>query len=694
MPSYEELKKSENKQQVFEQIKSDGYKLLKEGKIDAKTYYAKTRNVGIEMGMINPNDYPGRLPPFAEGFLEIVGGIGGAIGGAVLGAPAGPPGMIAGATAGAGLGAGSASLAADFLGDLLAPDMPSPSAGERAKDAVVTGAVDATLTLATPIAGKALKPYVTKVIDKALDSKAKIAAQAPDAGTRISALERQLGLTEEAGQQAKKLAEEGVELSLGQASSSPFVRGVYNLSSRMPLAGAPGQKQLLKTFEQVDTALNKRIAPTARVNPLTETERSELIKEFGMQSFNDWRASYKAVYKKAEQEMQKRGDFFDVEPLRRVAARNLPRSEFEKMPADIQNLMLDVNLYGDFLVAGKRGLEKKVLNYDDIRALDFRIKDLSKKYDPAKSQTPNNLAYRAVTAMQDEMKRQLRNPNTSHGRLLSSGDRLFKEYMSVVEGKTGKEFQKALSRGALRPGVGRPPSQRLEDLYKNTFGDAKSPEAVKELRTLIGNQRVNQLTANYLDDVFVKHLRGDKKDFDALYKELGFDNVKSKKYEATKELLKDYRTASRQIDKVTGKEVVRPVTTNVDDLYSFLNILKEFPEALPDVNTFILRSGILRSAQSLGPTALIGTTGINVGGGAGAIAGFGLLRALNAFLARPFNKNLIKEIDKAGENKKKEFIQRFLQSLPKLPNVPAGAIAVQPAVPLVSEQVQESMRQE
>ena len=80
--------------------------------------------------------------------------------------------------------------------------------------------------------------------------------------------------------------------------------------------------------------------------------------------------------------MQKRGDFFDVEPLRRVAARNLPRSEFEKMPADIQNLMLDVNLYGDFLVAGKRGLEKKVLNYDDIRALDFRIKDLSKKYDP------------------------------------------------------------------------------------------------------------------------------------------------------------------------------------------------------------------------------------------------------------------------------------------------------------------------
>ena len=248
--------------------------------------------------------------------------------------------------------------------------------------------------------------------------------------------------------------------------------------------------------------------------------------------------------------------------------------------------------------------------------------------------------------------------------------------MSVVEGKTGKEFQKALSRGALRPGVGRPPSQRLEDLYKNTFGDAKSPEAVKELRTLIGKRRVNQLAANYLDDVFTKHLRGEQRNFEKLYKELGFDNVKSKKFEATKELLKDY------------------TQTSADDLYSFLNILKEFPEALPDVNTFILRSGILRSAQSLGPTALIGTTGINVGGGVGAVAVFGLLRALNAFLARPFNKNLIKNIDKAGQDKKKEFIQRFLQSLPKLPDVPVSAIAVQPAVPLVSEQVQESMRQE
>jgi len=675
MASYEELKEAKNKRQIFEQIKSDGYKLLQDGKIDSKTYYSKTREAGIELGLIDSKDYPGRLPGFAEGFLEILGGTAGAIGGFVLGGPVG-------AVAGAGGGAASASLAADFLGDLLAPDMPAPSAQERITDAAITGTVDAALTAAVPIAGKALKPAIDKIVDTAQAAKKKAISQAPDAQTQLSFFERTLGLTDEAAEQAKKLAKEGVPLSLGQASSSPFVRGVYNLSSRMPLAGAPGQQQLLKTFEAVDTALNKRIAPTAKVNPLTETERSKLIQEFGMQSFKDWRNSYKSVYKKAEQEMKKQGDFFNVEPLRRVAQRNLPRSDFEKMPTDVQDLMLDINLYGDFLVAQRKrkpyrleGLQKRSLSFDDISSLDFRLKDLSKKYDPAKSTTPNNVAYRAVTAMQNEMKRQLRNPQTSYGRLLSAGDRLFKEYMSVVEGGTGKEFQKALGRGALRPGVGRPPSKRLEDLYKNVFGDAKSPEAVKELKILIGKNRTNNLAANYLDDIFTKYLRGDKRDFGKLYNELGFDNLKSKKFEATKELLKDYQY------------------TSADDLYDFLNILKEFPEALPDVNTFVLRSGLLRSAQSLGPTALIGTTGINVGGGVGAVAGFGMLRFLNSFLARPFNKNLLKEAAKASKDKKQEFVKRILNSLPELPDVPASAIAVQPAVPAISGEIQERMPQ-
>lgn len=674
--TYKDLKNIENKQQVFNKIKSDGYKLLQEGKIDSKQYYSKTRNIGIELGLIDAKDYPGRLPKIAEVALEVIGGTAGAIGGGILGIPAGPAGVIGGAGIGAGIGSSAASFGADFLGDLLAPDMPKPSLQERTQDALTTGAIDAAITTAIPVAGKALAPAIKKAFKGGKEAIEEVAKKVPDSQTQIGVLERAFGLTDEAAKKAETLAQEGVELSFGQASTSPFVRGIYNLSSRMPLAGAPGQQQLAKTFEAVDNALNARISPLARIKPLTETERSEMIKEFGLQSFNNWRATYKAVYKKAEQEMKKQGDFLNLNPLRVVALRNMPRSVFEEMPKDVQDLMLDINLYGQDALIGtarRKGADiiKPSMNFDDIQALDFRLKDLSKKYDPAKSQVPNNTAYRTVTALQKELKSQLRNPETSYGRLMSAGDRLFKEYMTVVEGPTGKQFQKTLTRGALRPGVGRAPSQRLEDLYSKTFGDVKSPEAVRDLRKLIGNKRIDELAGNYLDDLFTKNLRGDKKDFNKLYKDLGFDNVKSNNFAATQELLKTYKN------------------TNADDLFKFLDILKEFPEALPDVNTFILRSGILRSAQSLGPTALIGTTGINVGGGFGALAGFGILRILNGFLARPFNKKALEKAGKLGKDKKAEFLRRFLDSLPKLPDVPVSAIAAQPLVPVVEQSMTE-----
>lgn len=673
--TYKELEDIENKRQIFNEIKSDGYKLLQEGKIDSKDYYSKTRNIGIELGIIDANDYPGRLPKIAEGFLEVLGGTAGAIAGGTGGFFAGGPvGAILGAGAGAGVGAGSGSLAADFLGDLLAPDMPAPSARERVKEAVTVGAVDAALTTAVPIAGKALKPVVSKILDKAQAAKKEAIKKSPDPERTRSFLEQQIGITDEASKQAEILAKEGIDLSLGQASTSPFVRGVYNLTSRMPLAGTPGQKQLATTFEQVDKALSKRISPAAKLKPMTETERSKMIQEFGLKSFNDWRNTYKSVYRQAEQLNKAKGKYFDMSNLAKTANRVYPRRRFEEAPQELLDLLGELRVFRSDFAMTRRGVQQvqPKLSFDDIKSLDDRLRDLSKKYDPAKGEARNQYAYKAVTALQDTLKQDLRNPNDRAGRLMAAGDRLFKEYMSVVEGKTGKEFQKALGRGALRPGVGRPPSQRVEDLYYKTFGDAKSPEAVKELKNLIGVRQVNELAGNYLDDIFTKYLKTEKRDFGKLYNELGFDNLKSKRYAATQELLKDYRY------------------TNADNLFEFLDVLKQFPEALPDVNTFILRSGLLRSAQSLGPTALIGTTGISAGGGIGAFAGFGFLRLLNQFLSQPFNRGLLKDIGKASKERKAELVKRFLDSIPQLPDVPASAIAVQPAVPLVTEQVQES----
>ncbi len=667
MATLQELKQKEEAKKLFEQVKLEGSRYLKEGKIDAKTYYAKTREAGIELGLIGENEYPGRLPKWVEPTLEVIGGIGGAIGGGLAG---GPPGAVVGA----GGGSATMSLASDFLGDLLSPDMPSPTAKERLTDAAITGAIDSGLTAAVPVVGKTLSPLIRKTIQGGQKVSDKIRTSIPSSEKGVGLVERGLGITDDAVQKANILGKENIELSLGQASSNPLMQGAYNLTSRMPLVGNPGRKQLENVFSQVNKALDKRISPSAKLKPLTESERSDLINEVGLENFNTWRKSYSTVYKKADSINKAKGNFFGIENLAKTADRVYPKSKFTDAPADILDVLDELRLYKSDFNVSKKGLTSTVsknLSFNDVKALDTKLTDLSKKYDPAKSQTPNNYAFRTANALLDTMKRQLRNPRDEAGRLYLAGDKMFKNYMQKVENKTGKEFQKALGRGALRPGIGRPPTARIEDLYSKTFGQNKSPEAVRELRTLVGDKQMNDLAANYLDDVFGKYIKSDKRDFIKLYDELGLSNPQSMQYEATKELLKTYKH------------------TNIDDLSKLLGALKEFPEVLPEVNQFIQRSGMLRAASSLGPSAVVGMTGASTGGGVGAFAGLGMMYGLNRFLAKPFNKDLIKKANTGNKEAQKEFLNRFLNFLPQsLPSgVPASAVAVQPAVPLVEDQL-------
>lgn len=670
MATYQEIKQQEEAKQIFEKVKADGFKLLQEGKIDELTYNTKVRNVGIELGLIGPNEYPGRLPGFVEPVLEVAGGIGGAI----LGIPGGPAGIIGGA----GLGSAGGSLLTDKIGDIVSPNVPSPTTGQRLKDAAITGAIDSTLTAVAPGAGKLLsntlrsgitgsKNIITKGADKFKKS-------VPNTEQRVGLAEKALGITEDAVNKAELLGKEGIELSLGQASSSPFLRGAYDLSSRMPLAGKPGQAQLQKVFKQVEEALDKRISPSAKVRPLSETERSDLIKEVGLENFNNWRKSYNAVYKKADSLNKQKGAFFDLTNLSKTADRVYPKSKFTDAPDDILQVLDELRLYKSNFKVGKKGIVTPVSNkitFDDVRALDTKLTNLSKKYDPAKSNLPNNYAHRSANALLDTMKRQLRDPSDEAGRLYTAGDKMFKNFMEKVENKTGREFQKALGRGALRPGIGRPPTARIEDLYAKTFGKNKSPEAVRELRALVGDKQVNELAANYLDDVFKKYIKSDKRDFAKLFDELGLSNPQSMQYEATEELLKTYKN------------------TSIDDLNNLLGALREFPEVLPEVNQFIQRSGMLRAANSLGPGAVVGMTGASVGGGIGSFTGLGLMYGLNKFLSQAFNKNLIKGASAGNKEGQKKLLQKFLDYIEKLTpsGMPTSALAVQPFVPVVEDQL-------
>ena len=147
--------------------------------------------------------------------------------------------------------------------------MPSPTAKERLTDAAITGAIDSGLTAAVPVVGKTLSPLIRKTIQGGQKVSDKIRTSIPSSEKGVGLVERGLGITDDAVQKANILGKENIELSLGQASSNPLMQGAYNLTSRMPLVGNPGRKQLENVFSQVNKALDKRISPSAKLKPLT-----------------------------------------------------------------------------------------------------------------------------------------------------------------------------------------------------------------------------------------------------------------------------------------------------------------------------------------------------------------------------------------------------------------------------------------
>ena len=66
-----------------------------------------------------------------------------------------------------------------------------------------------------------------------------------------------------------------------------------------------------------------------------------------------------------------------------------------------------------------------------------------------------------------------------------------------------------------------------------------------------------------------------------------------------------------------------------------------------------------------------------------------MMYGLNKFLAKPFNKDLIKNANTGNKEAQKKLLTRFLDYLPQsLPSgTPPAALGVQPLVPLVEDQL-------
>jgi|TARA_R110000851_G_scaffold92362_1_gene201561 hypothetical protein len=711
------------RREEFEFLKSHGQALLDAGEIDEKQFNAATRQGAIDFGLLAPDEYP-QGSRFIKPATQILGGVAGAL--------AGTPGGPGAVPVGAGLGAGLGTALGENIDEYFYPNLPRQPKEDLAEEMLTTGAVDAALTAAIPMlggaglrmvgkgataTGKGVTETGRKWLNKAQDKLPEGAPKTPTRAGVAGFVDKALGVDENANALATKLAEKyGIEMSLGQASSSPFVQAIYQLTSRMPVVGRAGSKQFQRSFDQIDAQLQKFTRTTEpQQNPFfaasgvpgqqgtlkTVSEMSGELEGEILENLAKRQGSYTAKYQEADRLMAARGDFFDVAALTKVADEAFSKGDFSRaaMPGNLKRLLNELRPQQakpqtDALskkyrfAAPSREAAKPLQPIEEVNALESWAKNIRDNYDPTKSGTKDvsTAAYRTANAIVKELQDQRLKQTGEAGRLHREAHNEFGQYMDFLQTRTGKAIT-GVSGAAKTRGVGLTDTAKnpVEELLDRVMGTNKSPEAVRELRGLVSPRTMQNMAAHRLDDLFTKHIKSDKKDFTALFDELGFGEGQKRglAYETSRELFKDFDNVS------------------LDELEWFLGALKEYPEMLPDINQFVLRSGALRAAGSIGPTMLTGAAGFGAGGGLGAAAGMGLMWGLNSFLARPFARTVGKDmVDKGlnalSEAQKKNFLTQFTQFLkemvPDVPqNVPVGALAAQPFVPTLTEDVQGMM---
>ena len=270
MTPLERKKIQDSINQEFNLFKKTGSTLLQAGRINAKTYYKNVRQKGIDLGIINEDEYPTDLPGWAEPTMRITGATLGAIGGAA--------GGIGGMSVGAGVGGGAATAVYREFAELLNPDLPIAPMNKKIRDVGVAGATDFAGTLIFGGAANAIGNMLGRGQQlssrqiKNLGSKgdkelSKIKKDMPRKTSLLGKLVTRGGLSAKAEKEvldevAGAFEREGLTPYLGLVTGE-MVRAYFQSSGVLPIIGGPVRGRFR---EQVQKVVARIVGDTKKLN--------------------------------------------------------------------------------------------------------------------------------------------------------------------------------------------------------------------------------------------------------------------------------------------------------------------------------------------------------------------------------------------------------------------------------------------
>lgn len=437
---------------------------------------------------------------------KMAGEAGGALAGGLLGAPAGPAGMVAGGAIGAALGNQIGELVQDWGRAMGYQGLGrSPDVVERSTNAANAAILDGAFSMGAPILGSVLR-----------------------GGKRL--LTRLLGVDSRGYGLAKQAAEEfGIELGAGDVSNNQAQRFVTKVFGQFPLTGRGFKKAAARKEGQAIAAKDRLFL---QLGP------SMNMAEFGM-DLNKAADERFATFRTHVNEMYGR-------------ARDLAKSSKATIPSsgileEVQQGLLEMKKRLSPAAFAKHP-------YSKLARQEFQ------------KGFPKDLPMERYEGFMEEIDRALlsaKNDGFAVHQLAQLKQAAEEALQDISDPAVKQAFDKAdaaFARG-MREAFGTPVAKKFERVGKNRFNvkqmttsgprqpdellkiafDSESPQAIRDLRNLVGPDLVRSATRAHLDQAWKKaggSVEGlGKFDVDKFKILTGLDDSGSGRYAALKEML-------------------------------------------------------------------------------------------------------------------------------------------------------------
>ncbi len=500
----------------------------------------------------------------------------GGMAGAALGTPLGVPGALAGGALGAAAGQSAFDVAQRARAALGGEPAPDTTVGQEALQAGQAGLTDLAFGGAGAVAGPLVKSFKP-------------------------ALGRLLGVS---GQPAKAVVEEatkqGIPLAAAQVSQKPSVKNFSQVIGVFPYVGTPFKRLAAGTSQAIDsrtTAILNELAPTA-----TAADLGVDLTNAAKGRFKDTARVGGALYK----------DFTD----KAIAAGNPSIVPTDTM-RQVANSLLEQQAQGRVFVPGARGqtrtnivpeelgnpLDKFFQNFVNVpeRLTVLQARGLQRSLnDATKLAKAQGFDVSRAAQIKQALEQDLNNLDVGNlapdvgapiVKALQNANTFWAREMTAFETPTAKRFGR-VDRNIFSPKFAQAGGTNADEAFRAVV-NSRSPQAMADLRRLVGDDVMKGVARRNVEDAFAKATatgaqKGSSLSFDPenLAQNLGLNSADGRRVLA---------------------ESLKGTPISVDDLEKFVDVTRVASDFnVPDVSTFLQRRLTLGGLRSLLATGVAG----------------------------------------------------------------------------------------